>query len=91
MIDDVIAEEGDTIRRAERAGRELAETAAAFERLRGAMVDELLASPVVETALRERLYLGVQVLDGVRRALHEAVSAGEMANYRLMLAEQGLL
>jgi len=75
---------------AERAAAELQQTEAAFARLRAAMVEELLASPVAQGALRETLYLGVQVLDGVRRALHEAVSAGEVANYRALLREQGL-
>ena len=54
------------------------------------VVDELLASPMAAEALRERLYLAVQVLDGVRRALHEAVSAGEVAQYRALLAAEGL-
>ncbi len=75
---------------AERAATELRETEAAFGRLRAAMVEELLASPVAAEALREKLYLGVQVLDGVRRALHEAVGAGEVAQYRSLLAAEGL-
>lgn len=75
---------------AEHAAGELQQTGAAFDRLRGAMIDELLASPVAQTVLREKLYLGVQVLDGVRRALHEAVSAGEVANYRALLQVEGL-
>ena len=76
---------------AERAAGELLQTEAAFVRLRGAMIDELLASPVGAEGLREKLYLGVQVLDGVRRALHEAVSAGEVAQYRRLLAAEGLV
>jgi hypothetical protein len=91
MMDEVFAQEGETLRVAERAATELTQTSAAFDRLRAAMVEELLASAVGNAAVREKLYLGVQVLDGVRRALQEAVSAGEVANYRVLLAEQGLL
>ena len=79
------------LRSAARAAAELEQTEAAFGRLRGAMVAELLASRVSQGALRETLYLGVQVLDGVRAALHEAVSAGDLADYRALLLDHGLL
>jgi hypothetical protein len=75
---------------AERSAVELSQTEAAFGRLRAAMVEELLASPVAADALREKLYLGVQVLDGVRRALHEAVGAGDVVRYRDLLRAEGL-
>ncbi len=87
----MIEDDGDILRRAERSAAALTETGGAFDRLRAAMVEELLASAVAHQPLREKLYLAVQVLDGVRGALHEAVSAGEVADYRRLLADQGLL
>lgn len=74
------------IRHGRQAVAELQLTAKAFVRLRQAMFEKIAASPLDAQPLRERLYLSVQILDGVRAALLEAVADGEHANYTTTLA-----
>lgn len=73
-----------------RAGRELAETEDAFDKLRAAMIAEWASTRVDQTDTREKLFLAVQTLDAVRAALIKMVDAGEAANARLELAAQRL-
>lgn len=82
--------EQQTAARGERAMTELAETAAAFERLRAAMIEELVATPVGQTLKIERLHMGLQQLDGVRKALVQVVNHGAVARQALA-SETGLL
>lgn len=74
------------IRDGRQALAELQMTDKAFARLRQAMFEKIASSPLDAQPLRERLYLSVQILDGVRDALMEAVADGEHANYTTTLA-----
>jgi hypothetical protein len=77
--------------RGERARQELALTETALAGLRQAALEEIVTTPPEAAAKRERLIVCAQVIDALRRALQESVDAGEVANYRLALAEQNLL
>jgi hypothetical protein len=79
------------VARGESARVELALTEAALAGLRQAALEEIVATPPEAVAKRERLIVCAQVIDAVRRALQESVDAGEVAEYRLRLAEQDLL
>lgn len=79
------------VSRGERARAELALTEAALAGLRQAALEEIVVTPPEAAAKRERLIVCAQVIDAVRRALQESVDAGEVANWRLRLAEQDLL
>lgn len=76
--------------RAARARIELELTEAAFAGLRVAALNELVATTPSQSDKREKLYLTCSILDAVRKALLDAVAAGEVANYATQLAEQGL-
>lgn len=80
-----------TVARGERARAELVLTEAALVGLRQAALEEIVVTPPEAVAKRERLIVCAQVIDAVRRALQESVDAGEVANWRLRLAEQDLL
>lgn len=80
-----------TISRGDRARAELVLTEAALAGLRQAALEEIVVTPPEAAAKRERLIVCAQVIDAVRRALQESVDAGEVASYRLRLAEQDLL
>lgn len=75
-----------------RAQIELTETAAAFEGLRAAMLEEVVKTGITDTAFRDKLIMGVQSLDAIRKALEKAVQQGKdakaLAAYHEMLAEQ---
>jgi hypothetical protein len=78
------------VRAAHRAQQELTQTEAAFTGLRQAMIDQWSQTASDQEHKREKLFLAVQTLDAVRKALLETVAAGEVANYVVELAKQGL-
>lgn len=80
-----------TAARGERARQELDLTEAALTGLRQAALEEIVITPPEQAGKRERLIVCAQVIDALRKALQESVDAGEVANYRLKLAEQNLL
>lgn len=63
----------DSIARGQRAAREFAEVEAAFDAVREAAVKRLFDTKISEGEQRERLYLAVQNLDAVRKAIRLAV------------------
>lgn len=71
------AEAGD------RAGRELAETAAAFDGLRAQYIQAWQDTPARDTDARERLWQAVQVLGKVQQHLRRAVDGGKLARAEL--------
>lgn len=77
--------------RAARAKVELSETEAACNGLRQAMLERIVQTGAEQTQLRDRLIAGVQIIDALRKALFQAVAAGEMANYQAILAENNIL
>ena len=66
----------DRLRAAVRSAEELAMTDLAFDGLRIAMVNELIATNYDESPAREHLYHGLRALEDVRNALKAAVKAG---------------
>lgn len=66
----------DRLRAAARAEQELAMTDAAFDGLRIAMVNELIATNYDEAEARERLYHALRGLEDVRDTLKKAVQYG---------------
>lgn len=74
-----------------RAQQELELTAEALAGLRQAALEEIVVTPAEHHAKRERLIICAQVIDALKQALQESVDSGEVANYRLKLAEQNLL
>lgn len=80
-----------TVARGERARAELVLTEAALKGLRQAALEEIVITPPDQATKRERLIVCAQVIDALRAALQDSVDAGEVANYRLKLAEQNLL
>ena len=65
--------------RAKAVKREFPETDAAFGRVRQAMIERLVTSPVTAAEEREKLFLSVQVLDAVRKSLVDAIGLGSEA------------
>jgi len=61
-----------------------------FARLEAGMMDRWLTSGVEETQVREKLFFAMQSLKAVRDALMAAVDAGEAANIRIILSQNGL-
>lgn len=82
--------DAQTAARGAQARRELELTEQAFAGLRAAALEALVATTPDQSAKREKLYLTCSILDAVRKSLMEAVAAGEVANYAITLAEQGL-
>lgn len=64
-----------------KAAAELAETAAAFEAVRAALLTALSQTPVGADAKVLKLHLSLQNLAAVRAALLQTVAAGEHAGY----------
>jgi len=73
----------------QRAWSELEQTAAAFARVRAAMVEEIIKTGPDHVAKRERLIVGCQIIDAVRDALRNVVDNGRVAE--AALAEADLL
>lgn len=57
---------------------ELDQTERAFTELRAKMIEEAVGTKIGETALREKLILGVQVLDIVRKTLTDLANGADM-------------
>jgi hypothetical protein len=82
------------ILRGRRAEAEFAETAAAFEAVRGALLAALAQTPVGADAKVLKLHTSLQNLAAVREALMKTIAAGEHAGYARAaedaIAEAGL-
>lgn len=82
------------ILRGRRAEAELAETAAAFEAVRGALMAALAQTPVGADGKVLKLHMSLQNLAAVREALTKTVAAGEHAGFARAaedaIAEAGL-
>lgn len=68
----------DDIARSRQAAQELREMAGAFDEVRAATVNKLLSSPIQDTAIREKLYLAVQVIDAVRAVMMDVAQTGDI-------------
>jgi hypothetical protein len=81
------AYEDDVAEVAIQARGEWARLEGAFARTRDAIVTRLLASPLPDSDLRERLYLSVQVLDAVKTALLDDIASGEIEDLAARIAD----
>jgi len=88
--EDAIALDRQAAAEASRARVELETTGRHLAGIRAAMIEELIRTPAEHPAKRDRLITGVQIIDALKKSLENAVSAGDVANYRLALAEQDL-
>jgi hypothetical protein len=68
----------DSIARGQRAAREFAEVEAAFDAVREAAIKRLFDTKISEGEQRERLYLAVQNLGAVRKAIRLVIDDGHM-------------
>lgn len=84
-----MSDHSQRLARAGRAKAELAETDAAYEKLKAALVEKLLATPLERQDLRERIYMAINAGDQMRAMLRDAVADGEMVNHEILLAEHG--
>jgi uncharacterized membrane protein len=82
------------IERGRRAAGELAETEAAFEAVKAAILKTLVAASPAQPEKILKLHLAVQNLEAVRQALAKTVAAGEVAAFaqaaEAAIAEAGL-
>lgn len=69
------------IRKAARAGIEYAETAWAFAAMRAELIERWVGSTSGETAHREKLFVAVQTLDAVQKALLASIDNGKVARH----------
>lgn len=73
------------------AGREaknaLALVGAHMDRLRAVALEQIISSHPEHVALRERMIVTAQIIDGVRAALEKSVLAGDNAQHSLAMAE----
>lgn len=67
--------------RANRASIELPQTEIAFAELRDAIVEKWAATSVDHVATREKLFLSIQALDAVRKALMRSAADGVMLRH----------
>jgi hypothetical protein len=81
--------EGERLRAAIRAETELALTETAFDGLRTAMINELIASDYDQSAQREHLYHGLRAMRDVRKTLTDMVKVGTDIRAMREAAAQG--
>ena len=77
----------DTLRRAGKAWVELEATGGLMEAMEAALFERWAATGVDAAAHREKLYHAAAALRGVRKALTEAVQAGEVVKHSAAMAE----
>jgi hypothetical protein len=70
------------------AALELPQTELAFEGLEREMFEEMLLTAVEQVDKREKLFMAIRSLRGLKKALVRAARAAEVANYRAILAEE---
>jgi hypothetical protein len=76
-----------TLARAERARRELDLTSELIAAMEAALVDRWITTPIDAAAHREKLYHAAAALRAVRKALMDAVQAGEVVRHAAAMAE----
>lgn len=74
--------------RSEAARREYTETEAAFETVRAGLVNQLLASKIGESLLRDKLVLTIQALDQVRSTVLAFAQDGDIERHIERLNEE---
>ena len=77
----------ETLRRAAQARVELEATSAVMEAMEQALCERWASTGIDAADHREKLYHAAAALRGVRRALAEAVQAGEVVRHSAAMAE----
>jgi hypothetical protein len=77
----------ETLRQAGKARVELEATGGLMEAMEAALFERWAATGIDAAAHREKLYHAAAALRGVRRALHEAVQAGEVVKHSAAMAD----
>jgi hypothetical protein len=77
----------DALRRAGRARVELEATGGLMDAMEAALYERWAATGVDAAAHREKLYHAAAAIRGVRRALGEAVQAGEVVKHSAAMAD----
>jgi len=77
----------ETLRRAGMARGELEATAGLMEAMEAALYERWAATGVDAAAHREKLYHAAAAIRGVRKALNEAVQAGEVVRHSAAMAD----
>jgi len=77
----------DTLRQAGKARVELEAAGSLMEAMEAALVERWAATGVDAAAHREKLYHAAAAIRGVRKALNEAVQAGEVVKHSASMAE----
>lgn len=77
-----------TIRNGQRAAAEYEQLHTAFEAVKAAIVEELIATPPMQVDKIARLHMAAQNLSAVKQALLEVANAGHVARYAI--AQAGL-
>lgn len=80
-------EELAAIARGSQAREELALTAEAFAKVRAGLLEVIAKSAIGETTLREKVYMGVQVIDAMHKLLEEEAAGGVVADYNALVRE----
>lgn len=75
------------IPRGAKARAELDLTGQFFDKMREMAIERWESTSVDQTATREKLFLSVQTINAVRRALFEAVEAGKVEAHARHMAE----
>lgn len=68
----------EAIARGQRAEREFKEVEAAFDAVRAACVARVFETPTSASDQREQLYMAVQSLDAVRKAMRMVIDNGQI-------------
>lgn len=75
------------VHRGSKASQELSLTNEVFDKLKAGAIDKWLSTSVGQEATREKLHQVVQVIESVRKALHEAVDNGKVEAFARHQAE----
>lgn len=76
--------------RGDRAAHELQETEAAFDKVRADLIQALIETPIGQTPKIERLHISLSILAGVKKALMQVATNGQVARHAIA-AETTLL
>ncbi|OFX05439.1 MAG: hypothetical protein A3E78_09515 [Alphaproteobacteria bacterium RIFCSPHIGHO2_12_FULL_63_12] len=80
-------DELQAIGKAKQAKAELSQTDKAFEDVRAQLLELIATSKPGETVLREKAYLGVQVLENVKGWLIKAAAGADVAEFTAEMRE----
>jgi hypothetical protein len=75
------------LERSSRAAVELPQTEQAFAELRAAIIEKWASTPTDHVTTREKLFLAVQSLDSVRKALIRVATDGAVLKHTAEVAE----